>query len=143
MGEEEVFSLLTAIDSGALSEDQVLALQRKIQRRGRCFNCGRPGHIAKNCRVAKRQPGNGGKGGGKGGAIGANPAAGRACHNCKKVGHYARDCPAPKTEEQRRYHEQQKGQGRGGQRPTGGWRQRGQVMNSTQGNGERELFPSC
>ncbi len=34
-----------------------------------------------------------------------------------------------------------KGQGRGGQRPTGGWRQRGQVMNSTQGNGKRELFP--
>ncbi len=66
MGDEEVFGLMTAIDSGALSEEQVLALQRRIQRRGRCFNCGRPGHIAKNCRGPKRQTGPGGKGGGKG-----------------------------------------------------------------------------
>ena len=100
------------------------------------------GHIAKNCRVARRQPGQFGKGGGRGGGnqgAGGNPAAGRACHNCKKVGHYARDCPEPKTEEQRQYHQQRQGQGRGTQqRPGGaGGRPRGQGIHSGQ---EVQLF---
>ena len=34
MGDEEVFGLMTAIDTGALSGEQVLALQRRIQRNG-------------------------------------------------------------------------------------------------------------
>ncbi len=71
MGEEELHGLFAAIDSGALSEEQVHALQRKIQKKGRCFNCGRQGHFAKECRSAKRTPG---KGGGKGRG---NPAAGK------------------------------------------------------------------
>ena len=70
MEDEEVHSLITAIDSGALSNEQVMALQQTVQRKGRCFNCGRPGHIAKNCRVARRRPGQYGKGGGKRGGGG-------------------------------------------------------------------------
>ncbi len=121
---------MTAIDTGALSGEQVLALQRRIQRRGRCFNCGKPGHIAKNCRMPKRHPGQGGKGAGRG--AGPNPAGGRACHNCKKVGHFARECPEPKTEEQKRYHLQQQ-QGRRPNGGGGGFKPRNQQLNSTQG----------
>ena len=53
MGEEELHSLFAAMDSGVLSLEQLHALQRKIQKKGRCFNCGRPGHFAKYCRSAK------------------------------------------------------------------------------------------
>ena len=65
MEEEEPQNIFAAIDSGILSEEQVNALQRRVQKKGRCFNCGRPGHFAKDCRSAKRQPGRFRKGGGK------------------------------------------------------------------------------
>ncbi|MDP7081784.1 MAG: hypothetical protein QF372_00290 [Candidatus Poseidoniia archaeon] len=42
---------------------------------GKCFNCGKPGHISRDC-----PDGGGGKGGGK-------------CFNCGKPGHFSRDCP--------------------------------------------------
>ncbi len=138
MGDEEVFGLMAAIDSGTLPEEQVLALQRRIQRRGRCFNCGRPGHIAKNCRGPKRQPGQGGgtKGGGKTGG-----GRGGVCHNCKKPGHFARECPEPRTEKHKQFHAKRQGGAGGGPGGKGsGWRQRGQQVNSTQGSGDRQLF---
>ena len=40
MEEEEVNGLMAAVDSGMMSLEQVNAIQRKIQRRGRCFNYG-------------------------------------------------------------------------------------------------------
>ena len=85
MDEEELHSLMVAVDSGALSNEQIMAIHRKIQRKGRCFNCGRPGHLAKNCKSPKKAPGQFRRG--------FNPAAGKTCHNCKEVGHFARDCP--------------------------------------------------
>ena len=88
MEEEEVQSIFAAIDSGVLTEEQINTLQRRVQRKGRCFNCGRPGHFAKDCRSAKRRPG---KGTGKG--AGYNPAAGKECRACHEIGHFARDCP--------------------------------------------------
>ena len=57
MDDDEVGNIFSAIDSGVLSEEHVCALQRRIQKKGRCFNCGRPGHIAKDCRGPKRKPG--------------------------------------------------------------------------------------
>lgn len=52
--EEECYHTLAVIDSGVLSEAQINALRARIQRKGRCYNCGRAGHIAKHCRLARR-----------------------------------------------------------------------------------------
>ena len=77
MTEEELCNTFAAIDSGVLSVEQVSVLQKRIQRKGRCYNCGRPGHIAKNCRDPKSQMGKGGGKGSGGKGSGYNPAAGK------------------------------------------------------------------
>ncbi len=145
MDEEELHSLMVAVDSGALSNKQIMAIHRNIQRKGRCFNCGRPGHFAKNCKSPKKAPGQFRKG--------FSPAAGKTCHNCKEVGNCARDCP--KTGGGARTQGQDRGGGGGGGarpfgRPQGGqerqggrpptWKPRGGQVHNTEVN-ERPTWP--
>ena len=57
---------------------------------GNCYNCNKPGHLARDCGEERREGGGrrGGFGGGRGGG-GGN----RACYNCNQEGHMARECP--------------------------------------------------
>ena len=68
-----------------------------------CFNCGKPGHISRDCSEPKKGGGRGGGGGG-----------GRDCYNCGKSGHISRDCPEPKSKGGRGGGGGGRGGGRGG-----------------------------
>jgi hypothetical protein len=77
-----------------------------------CFNCGKPGHFAKDCRSSK--------GAGKGSD--SNPNADKTCNYCKKTGHFAKDCRA-KARDEGKGGKGDKGKGsKGGKNYTGGAR---------------------
>ena len=72
--------------------------QRKKETR-KCFNCDKTGHLAKNCRLPKKNNNRGGNktsnGGGNKKGSGGKKDEKRACHKCYTPGHLKKDCRIP------------------------------------------------
>lgn len=67
---------------------------------GACYNCGKSGHLARDCVERSDNSGGGGEGGRGGGGGNRNWGAGAsaggggaACYTCGRMGHFARECP--------------------------------------------------
>ena len=93
-------------------EDTIAAFRREGEK-GKCFNCNKPGHLAKDCRAPKRPGGPGGgstyqgQGRGRGrGGYRPNPSSGGEfkyeCHYCHKKGHKIADCFKKKADESKK-----------------------------------------
>ena len=67
---------------------------------GKCYNCGKPGHRASDCRGSQQRPRNvqHERRPPREASHGANDSPAKKCFNCGKGGHIARDCRAPVKE---------------------------------------------
>ena len=67
---------------------------------GKCYNCGKPGHRASDCRGSNQRPRNvqNERRPPREASHGANDSPAKKCFNCGKGGHIARDCRAPVKE---------------------------------------------
>jgi len=90
-------------------EETIAAFQRNGEK-AKCFNCNKPGHLAKDCRAPKR-PGGGstyqgqGRGRGRGGYRPNPPSGGNfqyECHYCHKKGHKIADCFQKKADDKKK-----------------------------------------
>jgi len=55
-----------------------------------CFNCGREGHLSRDCDEPRKGKGGGGK------SFGGSRGGDQECFNCGQVGHLSRDCDEPR-----------------------------------------------
>ncbi|XP_068277940.1 endogenous retrovirus group K member 7 Gag polyprotein-like [Nyctibius grandis] len=65
---------------------KLLTRQGKGDRGPKCYNCGKPGHIKAQCRLAKQKGGRNSGNGGSGGSFAGT------CNRCQKYGHRANEC---------------------------------------------------
>jgi len=59
-----------------------------VHRKNSCFNCGKPGHLARDCPQKSNAKNN---------TPQDNTTSKNSCFNCGKPGHRARDCTEPKN----------------------------------------------
>ena len=71
----------TETSSGEKTTDSAFNATAKMGEARLCYNCGKPGHISRNCRKKKKAP-----------------ASSITCYNCGKPGHLKRNCHQKKVE---------------------------------------------